>query len=70
VQQGAQRLVESKGEVQIVRDRNDQVFCPISFLHEGTDDVMTMLVLRFLCLQLERDIQSIRERNTEVCDIV
>jgi hypothetical protein len=31
---------------------------------------MTVLILRLLCLQLERDIQSIRERNAEVCDIV
>jgi hypothetical protein len=30
---------------------------------------MFVLVLRFVGLQLERDIQSLRERNTEVCRI-
>jgi hypothetical protein len=69
VEQGANRLAESRVEVQTVCDRNDQVFCLIHFGHEGTDAIMSVWVMRFLCLQLERDIQNFRERNAEVCHI-
>jgi hypothetical protein len=69
LEQGAQRLAESRAEVQTIRDHNDQVFCLIHFGHEGTDVVMPVWVMRLLCLQLERDIQNLRERNAEVCHI-
>jgi hypothetical protein len=41
----------------------------IIFVHDGTGDVMCVWILGFRCFQLERDIQTLRERNAEVCHI-